>query len=360
MRVRIVSYENIHGWILGKFARKLHEELTLLGIEVDIASTPDPTADVNHHIIYLGFENYAGGVETLMITHVDDIRKLNLIKKQLHFAQVGICMSAGTMHELAGAGVPREKLCFINPAHDGVIQPEPLTIGITSKVQPDGCKREHLLLDLVEHVSPCDFQFKIMGMGWEHIISGMKERGFRVTYYDDFDYDGYVKLIPSLDYYLYLGQDEGSMGFIDALTAGVKTIVTPQGYHLDAENGITYPFNTKEELWAVFDSIHEKRAQLINSVRDWTWKDYAIKHLEVWGYLIKRGKGSIAGEKVDSRYQDGVNSLLGGAGKYKVTDSYQYKVRLYQGTSRRIFFSLKKIKDLPTLKKKFLDLFSSK
>lgn len=359
MRVRIVSYEDINGWILGKFARKLHEELSLLGVNVDIASTPDHSADVNHHIIYLGYEKYTGSVETLMITHVDDIRKLNLIKKQLNTAQVGICMSAGTMEELAGAGVPRKKLCFINPAHDGVIQPKPLMIGITSKVQPDGCKREYLLLELIQRISPLDFQFKIMGMGWEHIIGKMKEKGFLVTYYDDFDYDEYVKLIPSLDYYLYMGQDEGSMGFIDALAAGVKTIVTPQGYHLDAENGINYRFDTKEELWDVFDKIKEERAKITNSVSDWTWKDYAVKHLEVWNYLIKREK-NLAEEVIESRYNDGINSLLGRTDKSSFANEYQYRVKLYQGTSRRIFFSLKKIKDLPTLKRKLLGLFTSK
>ncbi|WP_161891114.1 hypothetical protein [Pontibacter russatus] len=361
MRVRIVSYEDIHGWILGKFARKLQEELALLGMEVDIAKTADPAADINHHIIYLGYESYTGGVETLMITHVDDVRKLSLIKEQLKTAHVGICMSAETMHQLSGAGVPRNKLCFVNPAHDGVIKPEPIAIGITSKVQPDGCKREHLLLELADNISPSDFQFKIMGMGWEGIIAKMKAKGFHVTYFNDFDYEEYVKLIPSLDYYLYLGQDEGSMGFIDALAAGVKTIVTPQGYHLDAKDAITHSFNTKEELCAQFNIIKAQRDKLINSIADWTWKDYANKHLEVWQYLMRQQAKPSGEANIESNYVDGLNSLIDStSGEGKSVSQIDYKIKLYQGTSRRVFFSLKKIKDLPTLKRKVQRFFSSK
>jgi len=361
MRVRIVSYEDIHGWILGKFARKLQEELALLGVAVDIEKTTDSAADVNHHIIYLGYEKYTGGVETLMITHVDDIRKLSLIKEQLKTAQAGICMSAETMHQLSGSGVSRKKLCFVNPAHDGVIKPEPLVVGITSKVQPDGCKREHLLLELIENISPTDFQFKIMGMGWGNIIDKMRSKGFRVTYFNDFDYEQYVKLFPTLDYYLYLGQDEGSMGFIDALAAGVKTIVTPQGYHLDAKNAITHPFNTIEDLWAVFSTIKGERDKLINSIADWNWKDYAIKHLEIWQYLLKQKENPSVKASIKSNYFDGVNSLVSERpGETESINQLNYKIKLYQGTSRRIFSSLKKIKDFPTLKRKFQSFFSSK
>lgn len=361
MRVRIVSYEDIHGWILGKFARKLQEELALLGVEVDIAKTADPAADINHHIIYLGYESYTGGVETLMITHVDDVRKLSLIKEQLKTAQAGVCMSAETMHQLSVAGVLRNKLCFVNPAHDGVIKPEPLVVGITSKVQPDGCKREHLLLELTDHISPADFQFKIMGMGWESIIAKIKAKGFRVTYFSDFDYDEYVKLIPSLDYYLYLGQDEGSMGFIDALAAGVKTIVTPQGYHLDAKDAITHSFDTKEELCVQFNLIKAERNKLIHSIADWTWKDYAKKHLELWQYLLQQKDNASDKGSIESNYVDGLNSLINaGPEEGKNVNQLGYKIKLYQGTSRRIFFSLKNIKDLPTLKRKVQSFFSSK
>ena len=97
--------------------------------------------------------------------------------------------------------------------------------------------------------------------------------------------------------------DEGQMGFVDAVAAGVKTIVTSQGYHLDALNAITHPFTTYEELESIFLSIQEEFRKLPDSVSTWNWFDYTKKHVEIWRYLLDN-------KNVVSRYNDGLNSLL--------------------------------------------------
>ena len=58
--------------------------------------------------------------------------------------------------------------------------------------------------------------------------------------------------------YFFFGMDEGSMGFLDALAAGVQTIVTPQGFHLDAKGGITYSGETVSDFVEIFNEIGEK------------------------------------------------------------------------------------------------------
>lgn len=349
MRVRLISYEDINAWILGKFARKLNEELIKLGVDSDISNVADPEADFNHHIIYLGLEaSKANEKDTLMITHIDDYRKLNLLKDQLQRASVGMCMSFALMNELIIGGLPKEKLCYINPAHDGVISIKPYIIGITSQVKPDGCKREHLVEELSEYISPKLFHFKIMGSGWERVIKVLRNRGFQVDYQPEFIYSEYVKLIPSLDFYFYMGQDEGSMGYIDALAAGVKTIVTPQGFHLDADHGITYSFNTLQELVEVFNSIGKEKQQLIDSVSQWTWRDYAIKHLEVWTYIVNPESSSNA-----SVYKDGLNSLLNREGVIQRGNRLNYHIRLYYGAWKRTIYKIRgAFIDLETFKKK--------
>lgn len=352
MRVRIISYEEVHAWILGKFALKLQEELLKLGVDVDIDNTIDPDADINHHIIYLGYDlKKSSKCDTLMITHIDHIKKLELLKDQLSVARLGICMSKPTADELIIGGLPAKKICHINPAHDGVITPRPLTIGITSKVRPDGCKREDMLLQLSYKISPQDFRFRIMGTDWDSIIESLRQRGFEVIYQSEFDYEEYTKLIPSLDYYLYFGQDEGSMGFIDALAAGVKTIVTPQGYHLDAPNGIVHPFNTNDELGDIFKKIAEERRSLIDSVATWTWKDYAIKHLELWEHLLDPNK------IIKSKYRDGLNSL-----NSKITTDRTrlgYILHLYMDPIRRTYTKIKKIRDFKTFKSKLRNYYQN-
>jgi len=125
-----------------------------------------------------------------------------------------------------------------------------------------------------------------MGGGWEKIVGNMQKLGFKVNYCKDFDYEKYIKLVPTFDYFLYFGFDEGSMGFVDALSAGVKTIVTPQGYHLDALGGVTYPINNLDDIIRAFDQIAEEKRRLVRSVSNWTWENYTREHIKVWECLL--------------------------------------------------------------------------
>lgn len=309
LRVRLISYDD--GWILGKFARKLEEELRKLGVKVDIADCCDPSADINHHISHHKYEPIADCGDTLMITHVDCKQKVELLKHQLKTAKIGICMSKDTMNKLTILGIPREKLCYINPGQDGIIQPKKYVLGITHKTHEDIDYRKNpkIILEICAQINPQYFAFKIMGAGWDDIVDKMRKQGFEVEYYNDFDYNIYLKLIPSLDYYLYYGNDEGSMGYLDALAAGVKTIVTPQGYHLDAKGGLTYSCEVVADFVAVLQSIQSEREKIISSVKEWTWENYAKKHLNIWKYITQ--SGSLKTLLSDQHYyKDGIYSML--------------------------------------------------
>jgi hypothetical protein len=338
MRVRIVSRGESNAWILGKIALKLKEELIKTGVEADINEEPDPQADINHHMLYLDYHtDQATSADTLMITHIDKPEKLAKIKVQLDHASLGICMSAETMTILRNYGIDTSKLCYINPAHDNTISQKKIVIGIATAVYADGRKREQLLTKIAEKINPTDFLFKIMGSGWESIITTLKEKGFNIEYYDQFEYQRYIALVPEMDYYLYMGLDEGSMGFVDALSAGVKTIVTPQGYHLDAKHGITHSFNSAAELAAIFNTLSAEKQLLTDSVKTWTWQHYALKHLEVWNYLLTRNKTA-------SIYEDGLNSFINKTGTNNNTwKRLKIKYRIYSLTFNRFIHSSDKL-----------------
>ncbi len=290
MKIRIVCQDD--SWILEKFARKMKENLVKMNIEVDVDKIPDKNADINHYIIYSDYDvNNYNDIDTLMVTHIDREKKLKILSKNLEKAYMGICMSEETVINMSNMGIDRKKLCFVNPAHDEVMVPRKKIIGITCRVQSDGRKREAFISKLAKIISPKLFSFKIMGDGWDKQVADLKDNGFTVEYTNEFVYDKYLELIPSLDYYLYTGQDEGQMGFVDALAAGVETIVTSQGYHLDADCGITYPFNSFEELVQIFKDIESKRQAMIDSVASWTWHEYTKKHVELWKYFISQKKG---------------------------------------------------------------------
>ncbi len=303
------------GWILNKFAEKLFENLTSLGHKVTMSNIEEPKADVNHYIIYDVLREVCDApdvVRTTMITHVDNSRKRDLINLQATHGVTGICMSEDTWMKLQRWGVPADKLCYVNPAHDGIIKPRKIVLGITNRNYSgttDFRKRDDLILEVMKTLDTNLYKLKIMGAGWNTIVSSLREIGVEVEYYDDFDRDVYINLMPSLDYWLYYGFDEGAMGFLDALAAGVKTIATPQGYHLDVAYGLTYPCTTIDDFVRVLSEIGEERKKTTDAVKTWTWENYTKKHLEIWHFLTKtRELRKLFSHQ--SEYKDGLYSLL--------------------------------------------------
>ena len=147
LTVRLVLKDR--GWILEKFALRLAENLPNWNVQADIDERPSPTADVNHWMWYCDIEGReVGSRHTLFVTHVDRPAKVLLLKERLKKADLAICMSRMTVEELVRRGIKREKLCFITPAHDGRVTPRRIVVGITSRVRPDGAKREDLLVRL--------------------------------------------------------------------------------------------------------------------------------------------------------------------------------------------------------------------
>lgn len=298
MKIRIVSYEDLDGWICGKIARRLGESLLALGHDCTVGKTPDDSADINHHIIYLNYVPRLRSLHTLMVTHIDDALKLRKLEDGLKTAKMGICMSSDGLRQLTNLGIDRTKLDYVDLAHDGKAKQKRFTIGITTRLYPDGRKGESDLVRLLRNLSPGDFVFKIMGFGWAPIVAGMREKGFEVEYHEEFQYEKYMELISTLDYFLYLGKDEGSVGFIDALAAGVKTIVQPQGHHVDAKDGITHAFRNFAELKRIFLDIAQEKQRRRDAVREWTWENYARKHMSIWERCIH---GVPVGEGVEER-----------------------------------------------------------
>lgn len=282
MKINIVCYEDPDQWICGKIARRLAESLCKLGHACALERSLDESADVNHHIIYLNYLSGGGGLHTLMVTHIDNALKLGRLREGLKSTRAAICMSRETVENLNVLGVDRQQLTYAHMAHDGKAIGRKFVVGLTTRLYPDGRKREADLLKLLDHISPDDFCFRIMGFGWQSIVETMRQKGYGVDYQADFDYERYMLLLAGLDYYLYMGNDEGSSGFIDALAAGVKTIVNPQGFHLDAVGGITHPVRNFEELRSVFCAIAEDKRTRTDAVRGWTWENYARRHVKIW------------------------------------------------------------------------------
>jgi hypothetical protein len=288
LKVHLVLNPENAGWIIEKIAARLMEHAPVAGIAASISGQPRSDVHLNHWMSYAFADEPQSTRATMFITHVDDPYKSALVRRVIAGGvDAGICMSGEMMAQLVALGVPQRSLCFIPPAHDNLVRPRRVRIGIATRLYPDGRKRESLLVQLGGRIRLDCFRFEIFGAGWEKVIPELKASGAEVDYYPgtgDYrsDYQVLLEHVPHFDYYLYMGMDEGSLGTLDALAAAVKTIVTAQGFHLDLGSAITHSFVTFEELEAIFIRIRDELAARTAIAARLTWGAFAERHATVW------------------------------------------------------------------------------
>ncbi len=291
MNCNLVLHPNCRGWIIEKLAVRLDEALRGLGVHSAVTPAWSAKADINHFMMFHYWEDAQPGHNTMLITHVDDALKYRMIRDSLERIEVSICMSQMTVDLLVGEGIPKDRICSILPANDKRTSPRRIVIGITSNLYSDGRKREFLLARLAQEMDLSPFHFEVFGRGWDKTAEQLRAGGATVTVTDgtdDYagDYAAMCARIPHFDYYYYMGLDEGSMGVLDALDAGIPTIITPQGFHLDIPDAITHPFVDYPEMRAIFAGIAKGRAQRLAAAAALNWTEHARRHLELWTAMV--------------------------------------------------------------------------
>lgn len=300
MKIRIVLPPDLRAWVIEKAAVRLVEYAPRLGVEISVGDTLDPSADVNHWMSYAFANTEQPTPSTMLITHPDDPFKVRSIRGTLEkYVDIGICMSSETVAQLVAAGSPRDQLCYVLFGHDAVVRPRKIVIGITTRLYADGRKRESFLLRLAKDVDLSAFSFRIFGSGWEAVVEQLRSLGVQVELDPssaDYraDYERIVDSVPSFDYYLYTGMDEGSLGTLDAMAGGVGTIVTDQGFHKDLAEALTYRFVEYQEMLEIFERIRSVRERRIDTAREYTWEEYARRHVLIWNLLVAGKHGEIS------------------------------------------------------------------
>jgi hypothetical protein len=273
---------------------RLAAELPSFGVEVTTAPRASPAAAVNHYLGAQRPDAPAQGLSTAVMPAGSACEDCAAALELARSFDGVVCLTGADAAVLAREGGDPVRVCWATPGHDAATESRRIVIGLTTRLRRDGAKRENVLLEAIGPLTLEDFRFRIIGQGWEPVIPRLEALGAQVDYFGgtqdvDADYNVNLEWVPTFDYYMYLGCDEGSMGFYDALAAGVGTIVTPQGYHLDAGIGIDHEFFTARELRAILFSLGEERRRRIACVRHLTWAAFAERHAAFWRGLLRAG-----------------------------------------------------------------------
>jgi hypothetical protein len=275
----------------------LFESLQKFGHEVTLQGAPSQDADVNHFMSY-NFVVPASGVTTAFVTHIDDVFKMSHLRKIQVQCQINslICLSSYTRDRLIENGLDPSGIAFVLPAVDVLPERKKIRIGMSGRVYPDGRKNEKWLSHVSSMVDMQHFEFHFFGSGWETTASNLESANAEVVIHQETesfegDHNKILSTLSTLDYWMYLGFDEGSMGCLDASLAGVPLITTPQGFHLNLPLGIRMPVQNKRELLKVIKNLSSNIHLSERTALYWTWDRYAAEHINIW-----EGRYSFQGE----------------------------------------------------------------
>lgn len=247
------------------------------GKEVDIE------ADVNIHIPWhtmVGLENKGGGKHIISYTHCNP-PDVNLLYDACERADLIMCMSFTGRNELVQLGVDPKKLWVNYCATDG-FQFKRKIIGIVGFQQPNGRKRESLLLDLAWQYDLSPFQFIFVGEGWEETIDKLRSVGVAADGIKTSDAK-LQEIYQQIDALLVTGYAEGGpLPLLEAMTVGTPVISPDFGYASDL---LDEHYSTPEDLMKWLDKLAEKSIFHHRLARAWSWADYVKEYALLIGRL---------------------------------------------------------------------------
>jgi len=256
------------------------------GIEVDTA------ADLNIHFPYHSLvedKDFGTGKHIAVYTHCNPGALPELMQACAR-ADIVTAMSFEGRQELLNFGVDPKKVWVIPCAADNFSY-RPRRVLIVGYPQPNGRKRESILLDLAFQYDLTAFEFYLAGDGWEHTAAQLAALGVRRQVVDSVDDEILVKFYQMADVFLVTGYMEGGpLPLLEAMANGTKVLSPRFGYAAD--------YLSDEEIYTDVADLMKKLSDLAEPsiynhqlARSWSWKDYTAEYALLLGRLL--------GESVD-------------------------------------------------------------
>ena len=290
MKINIINLDK-EGWILTKFAKKMYLHLKLMKYECFLSKKARKDVDINHSIIFLFLKDKQAlfpekTINTTMLTHVNDDFRYRKVKSISKFLDAGITMSKNHMDFIKKKNLGIKKLFSVLPPHDNDLEIKKIHIGIFSNLYNDGRKNEGFFEKIFCNLDNNLFKLSIIGKGWQEIVLKLRKQKIEVNFYKKFFRTIYISELRKIDYLIYLGNDEGSMTFMDAIQLGIKTIMIPQGFQYDLKKLITYPLKKDlSNLPMILKKLSLEKKKFLIYKEKLTWRYYVEEHLKIWKSL---------------------------------------------------------------------------
>jgi hypothetical protein len=258
--------------------------------EVTTSDKIDDDADVNFHMPWhtLVGQDKGDSKHVIAYTHCNPPDRAALADA-CERADLITCMSYEGRRELVEMGVDPAKLWVVYCSAD--FQFRKRLIGIVGYSQPNGRKRESIIMDLAWQMDLTPFQFLFVGDGWDDFVQQLQSVGVAAgTVHADAP-QKLADIYNRLDVLLVTGYVEGGpLPLLEAMAAGVQVLSPRFGYAADL---LDY-----EQIYDDLDGLKARLEEFTAGAiyrhklaRAWSWRDYAAEYALLLGRLT--------GESVD-------------------------------------------------------------
>lgn len=277
MRVHIVN--PYRSQAMARLSGPLHELARLY--EVTESDKPE-SADVLIHVPW-----HTVGTSTAkqiaMYTHCNPGDEARLIEA-CNKADIVTAMSFTGRKELLNYGVDPRKIWVTPSAADGFLFRRRVVL-VVGNVQPNGRKRENILLDLAWQYDLSAYEFLFIGYGWGALTEQLTQLGVRAVTTQDLTEDKIRDAYRMADVLLVTGYAEGGpLPLLEAMGCGTPVLSPRYGYAADyLESDDIY--TDVQSLYERLQSLDRKAKTYHQIVQSWRWMDYAAEYALLIGRL---------------------------------------------------------------------------
>jgi hypothetical protein len=256
--------------------------------EVTETQAIDPSADLNVHFPFhtlVGDDLELGeGKHIIAYTHCNPGQQAELFQA-CERADIITTMTFTGRNELLGLGVNPEKIWVVyNPADSFTFKKR--MVLIVGYPQPNGRKRESLLLDLAWKYDLDMYEFVLLGQQWEEIAAILTSLGVSVKYTHADRPDLIRAFYQQADVFVATGYVEGGpLPLLEAMSSGCKVLSPKFGYAADLLDKDDL-YETPAELMGKLNAMFEHNVFYHQLARAWSSLDYVNEYALLIGRLL--------------------------------------------------------------------------